>query len=175
MASEWFLWARKYVFRRKPHARTLYIDLVYCEYKWSYLRNGRWKVFKCSAIVTSITRTVPGNSQPEINKTSWTITAFAHLCDGRLAEGQTSKLHGFVHMCCIELIKKFGWRQQLVSVFTPLAVPLPLDLNDDAGFIGILMGKGSLFQTFVAATRNAARVLRGIDENLFAGAVNIIL
>ena len=146
MASEWFLWARKYVYRRKPHARTLYIDLVYCEYTWSYLRNGRWKVFKCSAIVTSITRTVPGNSLPEINKTSWTITAFAHLCDGRLAEGLTSKLHGFVHMCCIELIKKFGWRQQLVSVFTPLAVPLPLDLNDDAGLIGILMGKGSLFQ-----------------------------
>ena len=48
-------------------------------------------------------------------------------------------------MCCIELIKKFGWRQQLVSVFTPLAVPLPLDLNDDAGLIGVLMGKGSFF------------------------------
>ena len=78
-------------------------------------------------------------------------------------------------MCCIELIKKFGWSQQLVSVFTPLAVPLPLDLNDDAGLIGILMGKGSLFQILVAATRNAARVLRGIDENVFAGAVNIIL
>ena len=78
-------------------------------------------------------------------------------------------------MCCIELIKKFGWRQQLVSVFTPLAVPLPLDLNDDARLIGILMGKGSLFQIVVAATRNAARVFRGIDENVFAGAVNIIL
>ena len=78
-------------------------------------------------------------------------------------------------MCCIELIKKFGWRQQLVSVFTPLAVPLPLDLNNDAGLIGILMGKGSLFQILVAATRNAARVLRGIDENIFALAVNIIL
>ena len=78
-------------------------------------------------------------------------------------------------MCCIELIKKFGWRQQLVNVFTPLAVPLPLDLNDDAGLIGILMGKGSLFQILVAATRNAARVLRRIDENIFAGAFNIIL
>ena len=62
MSSKWFLWARKYVYRRKPHGRTLYIDLVYCEYTWSYLRNGRWKVFKCSAIVTSITRTVPANS-----------------------------------------------------------------------------------------------------------------
>ena len=50
-----------------------------------------------------------------------------------------------------------------------------MDLNDDAGLIGILMGKGSLFQILVAATRNAARVLRGIDENVFAGAVNIIL
>ena len=78
-------------------------------------------------------------------------------------------------MCCIELIKKFGWRQQLVSVFTPLAVPLPVDLNDDAGLIGILMGKGNLFQILVAATRNSARVLRRIDENVFAGAVNIIL
>ena len=79
-----------------------------------------------------------------------------------------------MHVCCIEL-KEFGWRQQLVSVFTFLAVPLPQDLNDDAGLIGLLMGKGSLFQILVAATRNAARVLRGIDENVFAGAVNIIL
>ena len=63
-------------------------------------------------------------------------------------------------------LKLFGWRQQLVSVFTFLAVPLPLDLNDDAGLIGILMGKGSLFQMLVAATRNDARVLRGIDENI---------
>ena len=53
-----------------------------------------------------------------------------------------------------------------MSVFTFLAVPLPLDLNDDAGLIGILMGKGSLFQMLVAATRNDARVLRGIDENV---------
>ena len=72
-------------------------------------------------------------------------------------------------------MKEFGWRQQLVSVFTFLAVPLPQDLNDDAGLIGILMGKGSLFQMLVAATRDAARVLSGIDENVFAGAVNIIL
>ena len=64
-----------------------------------------------------------------------------------------------------------------MSVFTPLAVPLPLDLNDDARFIGILMGKGSLFQIFVAATMNAARVLRGIDENVFAccGKHNIVV
>ena len=68
-------------------------------------------------------------------------------------------------------MKEFGWRQQLVSVFTFLAVPLLQDLNDDAGLIGILMGKGSLFQILVAATRNAARFLRGIDENVFAGAV----
>ena len=72
-------------------------------------------------------------------------------------------------------MKEFGWRQQLVSVFTFLAVPLPQDLNDDAGLIGLLMGKGSLLQILVAATRNAARVLSGIDENVFAGAVNIIL
>ena len=57
-------------------------------------------------------------------------------------------------------LKLFGWSQQLVSVFTFLAVPLPLDLNDDAGLIGILMGKGSLFHILVAATRNDARVLR---------------
>ena len=72
-------------------------------------------------------------------------------------------------------MKEFGWRQQLVSVFTFLAVPLPQDLNDDSGLIGLLMGKGSLFHILVAATRNAARVLRGIDENVFAGTVNIIL
>ena len=30
-------------------------------------------------------------------------------------------------------LKLFGWRQQLVSVFTFLAVPLLLDLNDDSG------------------------------------------
>ena len=57
-------------------------------------------------------------------------------------------------------MKEFGWRQQLVSVFTFLAVPLPQDLNDDAGLIGILMGKCSLFQILVAATRDAARVLQ---------------
>ena len=72
-------------------------------------------------------------------------------------------------------MKEFGWRQQLVSVFTFLAVPVASGLNDDAGLIGILMSKGSLFQILVAATRDAARVLSGIDENVFAGAVNIIL
>ena len=72
-------------------------------------------------------------------------------------------------------MKEFGWRQQLVSVFTFLAVPLPQDLNDDAGLIVILLSKGSLFQVLVAPSRDAARVLSGIDENVFAGSVNIIL
>ena len=36
-----------------------------------------------------------------------------------------------------------------------------------AGLIGILMGKGSFFQILVAATRIDARVLRGIDENIW--------
>ena len=76
-----------------------------------------------------------------------------------------------------KLMTEFGWRQQLVSVFTFLAVPLPQDLNDEAGLIGILMGKGSLVPDFVAAKRIDARVLRGIAENVFAwgGQPNIVV